>query len=113
VPAYQWQNYRPPGRFNAQQINSLEDLQAWVDSLTEVELSGMEMSYSDLVVEGLEPDTDNIWVLALTQERLGEGILRYRIKEPFGTYMVAAQQEYKTIFPEPAEIFETRFEPLI
>lgn len=115
MPVYQWikvypEEPRPEGTFMAQQINSVQDLQDWIDSLTENELLGLEMSWRDIVIDGVDEE-DGRWMLSLTQERLGEGVLRYQIKEPFGVYMAAARQEYKTLFSEPAEIFESRFEP--
>lgn len=116
MPVYQWikeypESPRPEGTFQAAQINSLEDLESWVESLTEVELVGVDTIYSDVVVAGEEDDR---WVLSFTMDRtaLGEGVLHTEFREPYGAYAVAAQQESKGLWTEPAEIFESRFELL-
>lgn len=106
MPVYQWKMFRPEGTFEARQINSSEDLDAWIASLTENELVNDHTTYSNLVNGGVE---DGRFKLSYYQDSIYDGAWTVNLDEPLGTWMIASRTN-ANLFNETDESFQSRFE---
>lgn len=107
MPVYQWKMFRPEGTFEAQQINSSEDLDSWIASLTESELVNDHTTYSDLVNGGVE---DGKFRLTYRQDSIYDGVSTVDLNEPLGSWMIA-NLLFANLSVETDESFQSRYEP--
>lgn len=106
MPVYQWKLSRPEGTFEARQINSSDDLDAWIASLTENELVNDHTTYSNLVNHGVE---DGRFTLSYHQDSIYDGAWTVTLNEPLGTWMIA-NRLFANLSNETDESFQSRFE---
>lgn len=104
MSVYQWK--RPPGTVEARQINSSEDLDAFIGSLTESELVGSWASFSQLENLGVADGMFHFRVWVTNPDWEG----RWDVVEPLGTWLTANRDDANISY-ESAESFESRFEP--
>lgn len=106
---YQWIMTRPPGTFEARQINSAEDVDAFIASLTENELVNDEIVISDLQNLGV---TDGKFTLRYHLDSDWGGDPRQDRTNDLGAYLIADKSLAPNIFTESEESFLSRFEPM-
>lgn len=102
MAVYQW---IPQGSFEARQINSSEDLDAFIASLTPGMLNGSWATMSDFVNEGV---ADGRFTLKFHMQN-PDWSGTVTVNEPLGWWMIANRED-ANVFQESAESFASRFE---
>lgn len=98
---YQWV---PTGSFEARQINSSEDLDAFIASLTPELLNGSWNTMSDFTNEGVE---DGRFTLRFYLSNPDSSSF-ITVNEPLGWWMIANRED-ANVFQESPESFASRF----
>lgn len=100
---YTW---KPTGLFEARQINSAEDLDAWIASLGPRELSGEWAQFSELTNEGVADGMFTFTFHLANPDWSG----KVTVHEPLGWWMVANKED-ANLSQESDESFQSRFIP--
>lgn len=106
---YTW---KPVPLFEARQINSQADGDAWAASLTDFELRNDHdgIVFTDVRIEIEEGDSDRFW-LKWTRTDGTDGTQRQQFSAPIGGYAVAEKTGQIALWVEDEVNFERRFQP--